>query len=108
MSAQTGASPVCSRQTRPRNTVSSHAMPFCEADPRRLHYFEGVACPPGVRIPTEDPDAYQWYPPHRGIYNKLALADAPGRSLAPHGITPPALPVFSLPIVHLSGMGLGI
>ena len=37
-------------------------MPFVEADPWRLQYFTAVACPPDVRIPTEDPDAYQWYP----------------------------------------------
>ncbi len=32
-------------------------MPICEADPWRMQYFEGVACPDDVNIPTEDGDA---------------------------------------------------
>jgi len=82
-------------------------MPFCEADPWRLQYFEGVACPEEVRIPTEDPDAYLWYPAHRGIYNKLAVAASQGLACAPHGVCPPAFPVFSKPIMNLRGMGVG-
>src|SRR5256885_8662223 len=82
-------------------------MPFCEADPWRLQNFEGVPCPPEVRIPTEDANAYQWYPAHRGIYNKLAVAESQGLACAPHGVPPPAFPVFSKPIVNLRGMGVG-
>ena len=82
-------------------------MPFCEADPWRMQYFEGVACPEDVRIPTEDPDAYLWYPAHRGIYNKLAVAESQGLACAPHGVCPPAFPVFSKPIFNLGGMGVG-
>ena len=36
-------------------------MPICEADPWRMQYFENVACPDDVRIPTEDGDAWSWY-----------------------------------------------
>ena len=82
-------------------------MPFCEADPWRLQYFEGVACPPQVRIPTEDPDAYQWYPGQRQIYNKLFVAESQGITCAPHGVTPAEFPVFSKPIYNLRGMGVG-
>jgi hypothetical protein len=82
-------------------------MPFCEADPWRLQYFEGVACPPGVRIPTEDMDAYRWYPAHRWIYNKLAVAESQGLECAPHGVCPEGFPVFSKPIMNLRGMGVG-
>lgn len=82
-------------------------MPFCEADPWRLQYFEGVACPPTVRIPTEDPDGYQWYPRYRWVYNKLAVAESQGLECAPHGVRPPAFPVFSKPIINLHGMGVG-
>lgn len=82
-------------------------MPFCEADPWRLQYFEGVDCPPQVRIPTEDPDAYQWYPGQRLIYNKLFVAESQGITCAPHGVTPPEFPVFSKPIYNLQGMGVG-
>jgi len=41
------------------------AMPICEADPWRMQYFEGVACPEEVRVSTEDADSWVWYPAHR-------------------------------------------
>ena len=82
-------------------------MPFCEADPWRLQYFEGVACPPAVRITTEDPDAYAWYPQQRWVYDKLRLCASQGISCAPHGIEPPQFPVFSKPITNLRGMAVG-
>jgi hypothetical protein len=82
-------------------------MPFCEADPWRLQYFAGVACPRGVRIPTEDADAYLWNPAHRWIYNKLLVAASQGLACAPHGVCPPEFPVFSKPITNLQGMGVG-
>ena len=82
-------------------------MPFCEADPWRLQYFEDVACPRELRIPTEDPDAHLWYPEHRWIYNKLAVAESQGLACAPHGVCPPQFPVFSKPITNLRGMGVG-
>jgi hypothetical protein len=82
-------------------------MPFCEADPWRLQYFEGVACPQDVRIPTEDPDAYQWYPQHHWVYDKLRVAESQGIACGPHGVPPPAFPVFSKPIVNMRGMAVG-
>ncbi|HYL72263.1 MAG TPA: hypothetical protein VEY89_13265 [Candidatus Dormibacteraeota bacterium] len=82
-------------------------MPFCEADPWRRQYFEDIPCPPQVRIPTEDPDAYQWYPAYRWVYNKLAVAESQGLECAPHGVRPPSFPVFSKPIINLHGMGVG-
>jgi hypothetical protein len=82
-------------------------MPFCEADPWRLQYFEGVACPREVRIPTEDADGYEWNPAHRWVYNKLAVAQSQGLACAPHGLCPPGFPVFSKPIVNLRGMAVG-
>lgn len=82
-------------------------MPFCEADPWRLQYFEGVECPPELRIPTEDPDGYCWFPTQRLIYNKLFVAESQGLACAPHGVTPPQFPVFSKPIFNLRGMGVG-
>jgi hypothetical protein len=82
-------------------------MPFCEADPWRLQYFAGVACPRALRIPTEDPDAHAWNPAHRWIYNKLAVAESQGLACAPHGVCPPEFPVFSKPITNLRGMGVG-
>jgi len=82
-------------------------MPFCEADPWRLQYFVDVACPADVRIPTEDVDAYAWYPEQRWVYDKLRVAASQGLSCAPHGVYPPRFPVFSKPITNLRGMGVG-
>jgi hypothetical protein len=82
-------------------------MPFCEADPWRLQYFEGVECPSDVRIPTEDPDAYAWYPAQRWVYDKLRVCTSQGLECAPHGVVPPRFPVFSKPITNLRGMGVG-
>jgi hypothetical protein len=82
-------------------------MPICEADPWRLQYFEGVACPDDVRIPTEDADAYLWFPRHRWVYNKLLVAETQGIAAAPHGVEPPSYPVFSKPIYNMRGMGTG-
>ena len=81
-------------------------MPICEADPWRLQYFEGVACPPDVNIPTEDSDAWCWFRDHNWVYDKVAVARSQGLEAAPHGVPPPRFPVFSKPIVNLKGMGI--
>ena len=81
-------------------------MPIVENDPWRLQYFEGIACPERVVIPTEDPDSYRLYPQHRWIYNKLLVAESQGLPCGPHGIMPKAFPVFSKPIYNLRGMGI--
>src|SRR5947208_11143287 len=81
-------------------------MPICEADPWRLQYFEHTACPPDVNIPTEDADAWLWYPGHRWVYDKVAIALSQGLDAGPHGVPPPRFPVFSKPIVNLKGMGI--
>jgi hypothetical protein len=80
-------------------------MPICEADPWRLQYFAHVNT--AANIPTEDSDAWQWFPAHRFVYDKLALALAQNLDAAPHGVPPPRYPVFSKPIVNLRGMGVG-
>jgi hypothetical protein len=82
-------------------------MPICEADPWRLQYFEGVPCPDHVKIPTEDADAYEWFPAHNWVYCKLRVALSQGLEAAPHGIAPRRYPVFSKPMVNLKGMGVG-
>lgn len=82
-------------------------MPICEADPWRFQYFQHVACPEDVRISTEDPDSWLWYPRHRWIYDKLMVALSQGLNAAPHGVMPPRFPVFSKPITNLRGMGSG-
>jgi hypothetical protein len=85
----------------------SHAMPIVEASPWRKQYFEGVACPQDLVIPTDDDLAYALHPAERWVYNKLLICDSQGLACAPHGIAPGAFPVFSKPIYNLRGMGTG-
>jgi hypothetical protein len=82
-------------------------MPIHERDPWRSQYFEHIACPEDVFIPTDDADAYRWNPEHRGVYNKLFVAESQGIECAPHGVDPTHYPVFSKPIVNIEGMGVG-
>jgi hypothetical protein len=82
-------------------------MPIRETDPWRLQYFDNVPCPDNVWISTEDQDSWAWYPQHRWIYDKLAVALSQGLAAAPHGVMPAAYPIFSKPIVNLRGMGVG-
>ena len=82
-------------------------MPICEADPWRQQYFEGVDCPDEVNIPTEDGDAWAWYPKQRWVYNKLEIAATQGLECGPHGLEPKSFPVFSKPIYNMRGMGAG-
>lgn len=81
-------------------------MPIFERDAWRLQYFSGVSCPDSVRIPTDDVDAWPWYPQHRWIYDKLKMAESQGMACGPHGVKPPSFPVFSKPVINLKGMGL--
>ncbi len=82
-------------------------MPIIERDPWRMQYFEGIECPDNVSIPTDDEHAYELYPEHRWIYNKLLVCDSQGVAGAPHGVPPPAFPIFSKPIYNMHGMGVG-
>ena len=82
-------------------------MPVCEADPWRLQYFENIPCPEDVNVPTEDGDAWRWYPEYKWVYDKLAVAESQGLTCAPHGIDPESFPVFSKPIYNMRGMGAG-
>jgi hypothetical protein len=80
-------------------------MPICEADPWRLQYFSHVRT--AANIPTEDPDAWQWNPDHRWVYNKMSVAQSQNLDAGPHGTLPPRYPVFSKPLINLKGMGVG-
>jgi hypothetical protein len=82
-------------------------MPILERDPWRDQYFVGVPCPDSVIVPTDDGDAYQLFPEHRWVYNKLLIAESQGIPCAPHGVPPRAYPVFSKPIYNMRGMGIG-
>ncbi len=92
-----------------RGAANGHAarvMPVREADPWRQQYFVDVPCPDDVDVPTEDADAWLWFPAHRWIYDKLAVAHSQGIQAAPHGVMPPRFPVFSKPVINLRGMGV--
>jgi hypothetical protein len=82
-------------------------MPICERDPWRDQYFENIPCPDNVLIPTDDFDAWPWYPKHNWIYDKLRIAQSQGFTSGPHGVMPASFPVFSKPITNLKGMGVG-
>jgi hypothetical protein len=60
-----------------------------------------------VLISTEDADRWTWYPRHRWVYDKVAVALSQGLEAAPHGVEPKRFPVFSKPITNLKGMGVG-
>ena len=53
--------------------------------------FRGVVCPADVQIPTEDSDAWLWYPRHRWVYDKVAVALSQGLDAGPHGVDAAAL-----------------
>jgi hypothetical protein len=80
-------------------------MPFHAADPWRLQYFSQVDT--AADIATEDADAWRWYPAHRWVYDKLAVALSQNLDAGPHGTSPSRFPVFSKPIINLKGMGVG-
>ncbi|MDX1384723.1 MAG: hypothetical protein R3190_13815, partial [Thermoanaerobaculia bacterium] len=82
-------------------------MPILERDPWRLQYFEGVACPEEVVIPTDEAEAYRLFPQYRHVHNKLWVAESQGLVCGLHGIDPPAYPVFSKPVYNMRGMGTG-
>jgi hypothetical protein len=82
-------------------------MAIVERDPWRMQYFEGVRCAENVFIPTEDSDAYERYPLHRWVYNKLTLAESQNLPCGLHGMMPPGYPVFSKPVYNMRGMGTG-
>jgi hypothetical protein len=81
-------------------------MPICERDPWRFQFFETVACPVNVNVPTDDIDSYDWYPRHRWIYEKLKIAQSQGLPCGMAGELPQAFPVFAKPNINLKGMGL--
>lgn len=81
-------------------------MPIIERDPWRDQYFAGINCPDDIVIPTDDEHAYELYPEHRWIYNKLLICDTQQIAGAPHGVPPVRYPVFSKPIYNLHGMGV--
>jgi hypothetical protein len=81
-------------------------MPICERDPWRVPYFEGVACPENVNVPTDDVDSYAWFPNFRWVYEKLNIAKSQGFACGTTADKPTTFPVFAKPNINLKGMGL--
>jgi hypothetical protein len=82
-------------------------MPFVGVDSWRWQYFEGQAVPDGLIIPIDDAWAWDLYPAHRWVYNKLLICETQGLPHGPHGTEPKSYPVFSKPIYNMRGMGMG-
>jgi hypothetical protein len=81
-------------------------MPICERDPWRLQFFEGIACPENLNIPTDDLDSYEWYPEFRWVYDKLKIAKSQNLPCGTRHDVPQTFPVFAKPNINLRGMGL--
>jgi hypothetical protein len=81
-------------------------MPICERDPWRYQFFEGVACPEDVNVPTDDLDVYEWYPEFRWVYEKLKIAQSQNLLCGNTSNWPSKFPVFAKPNINLRGMGL--
>lgn len=58
-------------------------------------------------VPTEDGDAWKWFPKYKWVYNKLSVAESQEFTCGPHGLEPPSFPVFSKPVFNMRGMGIG-
>ncbi len=82
-------------------------MPIVEPAPWRHQYFAHVACPDDVYVPTDDPEAWDWHPKHRWVFDKLQLALSQDLDAGPHGLMPKRFPVFSKPIFNFGGLGAG-
>src|SRR5688572_13686139 len=82
-------------------------MGFHGVDPWRWQYFAHQPVPASLIIPIDDATAWDLYPRHSRLYNKLEICASQGLPAGPHGTEPPAYPVFSKPIVNLRGMGIG-
>lgn len=82
-------------------------MPFLGVDSWRWQYFEHQELPDGLVIPIDDATAWQIYPRHRWVYNKLSICETQGLPHGPHGTEPPHFPVFSKPLYNMRGMGTG-
>ncbi len=82
-------------------------MPYLGTDPWREQYFADVPCPDDVVVPIDDATAWEIYPAHRWVYNKLLICETQGLPHGPHGTVPKSFPMFSKPIYNMRGMGTG-
>jgi hypothetical protein len=82
-------------------------VPIIEPAPWRHQFFDKADCPADLLIPTDDPEAWEWNPQHRWVFDKLQVALSQRLAAGPHGTKPPQFPVFSKPIMNFRGLGAG-
>jgi hypothetical protein len=82
-------------------------LPFLGVDSWRWQYFKDQPCPKDLVIPIDDATAWDLFPEHRWVYNKLLICETQRLPHGPHGAKPKAFPVFSKPIFNMKGMGIG-
>ena len=87
--------------------LHDRTSPFRGVDPWREQYFRDEPVPDGVIIPIDDATAWELYPRHRWVYNKLLICETQGLAHGPHGTIPTEYPVYSKPIYNMRGMGTG-
>lgn len=81
--------------------------PFKYYDPRSLGCYKDLQVQKGLCIPTTDDGAWEYFPEHRWVYNKLEVALSQDLRCAPVGVKPKEFPLFMKPITNLYGAGLG-
>lgn len=82
-------------------------MPFLGVDSWRWQYFADQPVPDDLIIPIDDATAWQIFPRHRWVYNKLLICETQALPHGPHGTEPGDFPIFSKPIYNMRGMGIG-
>lgn len=80
-------------------------MAIFEREPWACFCFETLSPEDQAILPTDDVAAWEKFPEHRWVYDKLRIAQSQGLEAAPHGVRPNRFPVFSKPIMNLRGMG---
>lgn len=83
-------------------------MTFIGYEPWREYLYKGINTPVSLVIPVSDIDAWQLYPKHNWIYNKIEFLKSLDQIVAPLGVTPYEYPVICKPITNLFGMGDGV
>ena len=78
-----------------------------DCDPWREQSFVDGGSALSACIPLDDTAAFNRYPEHRWVYDKLRLTQSLGIECGTHEVTPSRYPVFSKPVTNLKGMGTG-
>lgn len=102
----------CTKAGHPPEGMRSSAslqsrMQFLEldCDPWREQRFMERDASLRARIPVDDTDAFNLYPEHRWVYDRLRLTASQGIECGAHDVEPPRYPVFCKPAGDLKGTG---